>query len=72
MTKRGPKPKVKLPKPPGISHAEFSSRGGYGRAKSLTPERRLEIAHNAIATRYAKAAAKRAAANNPPESEAIA
>ena len=36
------------------SHAERGRKGGKARAAKLTPERRSEIARNAIQTRWAK------------------
>jgi general stress protein YciG len=37
-----------------LTVSEMAKMGGKARAKSLTPERRKEIARKAIATRWAK------------------
>lgn len=66
-----------MPKPPAkpksvLTHAEFAAMGGHGRAKKLTPQRRREIAFLAVRKRESLRAARHAAAQNPPESEAVA
>jgi hypothetical protein len=45
--------------PEPLTHKQVSSRGGKARAAKLSPERRKEIATNAVRAREAKRAAKR-------------
>jgi hypothetical protein len=49
--------------------AEFARKGGKARAKKLTPERRREIARNAVQARWAKARTLKAKERKAAQSE---
>ena len=63
LRRRGGKARASVPG----EISRLGKRGGSARAKALSPERRSEIAKNAVAARIAKKAAKKAAENAETE-----